>query len=333
MKSDLIKRLKEVDTQNIQIPSTVPEISKKNFFHAINQLGIVRNYIERALTVCQTMGVPSPLEKELESILTTYLDNINHLEKTFQDRNPGNQQLQQTLSRLTTYYQSFFEISIGSKTMTTISAIICSSNSLSIHEEILKRTDLMSSQVQDRITKADTLIQALNKKASEEVVANYAKIFEEEEGINEKLSKKWFITSISVATAFLIFILASSYFDFLNVYHGTTNASLGTINYSNLTSKIIIVSVWLYFISFSFKQYSINKHLQTLNSHRKNALNSYKLFSGSIDTEDAASRNALMLQVAKAIYEYNTTGYLSNKQAEGSNSGLLEITKYISDNK
>ena len=52
----------------------------------------------------------------------------------------------------------------------------------------------------------------------------------------------------------------------------------------------------------------------------------------SINKEDYESRNSLMLQLAKAIYEQTSTGYINDKN-QGVNSGIIEITKMIGANK
>jgi hypothetical protein len=58
---------------------------------------------------------------------------------------------------------------------------------------------------------------------------------------------------------------------------------LFNIDYNNpqaylpqIIQKIAVLAVLIYLIRFSFKQFSINKHLYTINKHRENVLNSFK---------------------------------------------------------
>ena len=44
------------------------------------------------------------------------------------------------------------------------------------------------------------------------------------------------------------------------------------------------------------------------------------------------TRNSLMLQLAKSIYEQTATGYIGDK-GQNVNSGIVEITKMIGANK
>jgi hypothetical protein len=102
-------------------------------------------------------------------------------------------------------------------------------------------------------------------------------------------------------------------------------------DFTALVTKILIIAVIIFLMSFSFKQYSVNRHLQTLNTQRQKALNSYKLFTESISKDDTNSHNALMIQVAKAIYEPQSTGFL-NEKGQQINSGIVELTKIIGQN-
>ena len=96
---------------------------------------------------------------------------------------------------------------------------------------------------------------------------------------------------------------------------------------ATIFTRVLAITIWLYLITFSFKQFSINKHLATINRHRSNALNSYKLFMNTISESDTNAHNTLMLTVAKAIYDQGSTGYLPGKSQE--NSSILELTKII----
>jgi hypothetical protein len=117
--------------------------------------------------------------------------------------------------------------------------------------------------------------------------------------------------------------------DWFNITGNSSDAS--KINYVNVIAKFFVFSLGIFAVNFCFKQYSIHRNLEELNRHRKNALKSFQLFSDSI-TSDPESRNALMLQVAKAIYDHSPTGYLSSKQQDGT-PNIIDLTKVISSTK
>jgi hypothetical protein len=89
-----------------------------------------------------------------------------------------------------------------------------------------------------------------------------------------------------------------------------------------------MISITIFFISFCFKQYSVNRHLSTINKHRANAFGSYKLFEAL--AKDGPEKNVLLHQLAKAIYEQTSTGFINDKG--GINPSVLEITKMFGEN-
>lgn len=173
----------------------------------------------------------------------------------------------------------------------------------------------------DRIKdNAENILETIKDNASKQHIINYAEIFHKEAIDNKVLSNYWLIAGITV-TMFLVPILFS-----LTKILPTENDD--GYNVTNILIKGLIISVIIYFISLCFRQFNVNKHLYTLNKHRYNALNSYELFANGIN-DDLVTKNALMIQVAKSIYDTsNNTGYLTAKN-QNFNPGIVEMTKII----
>ena len=93
--------------------------------------------------------------------------------------------------------------------------------------------------------------------------------------------------------------------------------------------RLLIVSFLIYVVSFLIKQYSVQKHLQAVNKHRANTLNSYKLFIQSLENADSGTKQSLMVEIARAIYESGQTGYINSKDDSGGIPSILEITKMV----
>lgn len=178
-----------------------------------------------------------------------------------------------------------------------------------------------------------SIFDELAKKASSQNVSDYAKIFELEAKKYLDQSKNWIITGIALSVVFVVVIILIALTEFLptEIINEATKQIQG-YNITNILTKLLIIAIIVYLISFSFKQFSVNRHLHTLNKHRQNALNSYQLFVKTIGADDVNSRNVLMIQVAKSIYEHSqSTGYLSEKR-QNVNSGIVELTKIIGQN-
>lgn len=174
----------------------------------------------------------------------------------------------------------------------------------------------------------NTLLKSLQDKAKEVSLHDYAQVFSRQARIHSSRGQKWLITSIIFALIFIGFIC---FIDRLfPIKTDGVNATVITIEY---ITRVLIVSFQIYVITFCAKQFNIQQHLATVNKHRENTLNSYKLFIDSLGDADTAIKPALMMEVAKAIYESGQTGYLGANDKSDSSPSMIELTKYISNNK
>jgi hypothetical protein len=82
---------------------------------------------------------------------------------------------------------------------------------------------------------------------------------------------------------------------------------------SKLIERLLGILLIAYLIRFSLKQYSIRMHLYTLNRHRANILNSFKLLFSTVGKESPDVRDELILLVAAGVYNPGDTGYLTDK--------------------
>mgnify|MGYP003751844133 CR=1 FL=1 len=200
------------------------------------------------------------------------------------------------------------------------------------YEDELIEIETIKKRILSEKESIDNILRELQKKTSNETMSDYAQIFKTESNEHDSNSRKWLVFGISLIVLFLVVLLFTDFYNKFNTEEILSDGKTIKYNVSNLLIKLLIFAVQIFLISFSFKQYSINKHLKTINKHRQNGLNSFKLFVESINKEDYETRNSLMLQLAKAIYEQTSTGYISDKN-QGINSGIVEITKMIGANK
>ncbi len=188
----------------------------------------------------------------------------------------------------------------------------------------------------------DDILNALRKKSAEETVVDYANIFRvqaetyssfrfklkpwADKEIKIGASQIWLIVGI-ILGATLIF--AIKYINEIFPFNGNEEIEIRIIQ---LITRFAFISFLIFLVGFCFRQFSISKHLYTINKHRQNTLDSYKLFLASLDREDGTTRNALMMEVAKAIYEAGSTGYISSKHQDNSPS-IIEMTRLIKEEK
>lgn len=176
-----------------------------------------------------------------------------------------------------------------------------------------------------------SVMDEVNKIASEITTSDYSNIFKIESQTHGRNSYIWLAFGLILIGVFIALFFTGIY----RIYFETeTILDNGVVKYniSNMIIKGLLFAIQIFVISFSFKQFAINRHLATINKHRQNGLESYKLFIETVSKEDVATRNNLMLQLAKAIYEQVNTGYIGDKGGKV-NSGLLEIISLINSQK
>lgn len=161
-------------------------------------------------------------------------------------------------------------------------------------------------------------LQALSTKV---VVGKYSTIFGNQASEHRKEAKKWFIASI--VSIVMVLVLAIIFFLAIKV-----DKDLGAPKLvNNIVLKIVILSIGSVAIVQCIKNYNTQRHLDVVNTHRQNALNSFDAINDQ--AEDLPTKNALILQVAKAIYDPSKTGYLSKSDVNVSGINALDFIKSI----
>lgn len=324
-----------IQIQKILTPSSFTDIDKESFEKAKAKLETIQKLLDRANNINNSIELPETLEFNLIEYKKEFIELSNNLAKKHSNVSSTelSTKISQTIAEINRFHHDAFQVSSSNNFLQTLQGIfIFDTKDL---EGRNKKFNLKYKELEAAVKKADTLNKELEMKAAKSVVSNYAKIFGIEEETNKNTSIIWLVTSSILSLAILFLLTLSFEHDWFKITEKIMqgdNEKL-SINIPNLITKLFIISFCVYIISFCFKQYSINKNLQTINNHRKNALNSYSLFVDSIGRDDPSSRNALMLQVAKAIYDYNSSGYLSTKQGDSSSPNIIEFTKFISEPK
>ena len=315
-----IKQLNEIkvlveELMNIRDRVTLPSKIVNQIISLNNQIPIYVSDIERHLTGMSPAQITSEKQIILENISEFYDQcfNENHKESI----------------RLLEYYaiaKSFDRI--------TEEDLIKGFNSLKQGLDVkVAQAGSLIQELNQKSLEVDTIVKELKKKSSQQTVSDYAVVFGEEAVKYKRFARNWLWAGIAISILFIAFMFWSTTTNILRTE--IINEETGHFiryNFTNLASKVIIIAVIVFIMSFAFKQYSINRHLQTLSQHRQNALNSYKLLTASISGDDTSSRNTLMIQIAKAIYEHSqSTGFLNDK-GQNVNSGIVELTKIIGKN-
>jgi ribosomal protein S20 len=192
-----------------------------------------------------------------------------------------------------------------------------------LREQDTKKADGISMQeLSDKILETKNTQDKIRKIVAQESVSNYSKVFGEASKKYKDASTMWIIIGCAAIVGLFGLALLAPWEALLPI------EGPSSYNISNIIIKSLLFGVVIFFISFSFKQYSANKHNSVLNLQRQTAMNSYKLFLESIDEKDKAERYTLMKVLASAVYEHVNTGFINEKN-QAPKPGIVELTRMM----
>ncbi len=204
---------------------------------------------------------------------------------------------------------------------------------LKIENDFRKKAD----QLEEKVRKADQILNQAQERAVKVEAHEYGEFFKETARKNDSRAKNAFtcmlVSIFSTAVFSFILLWGELYIDFeenLNLFEKIIKA----ISEQNIFLKLVFVSLGGYLISHFSKTYSAESHLYYLNTQRQNALDSHKQILDSIrDTKsenDKEIANAILLELTKAIFDANDTGYLKNcGSSQNPTNNFVEITKNL----
>ncbi|GAB2678194.1 hypothetical protein GCM10027036_34800 [Flavihumibacter cheonanensis] len=316
------------------------ELGVKSFQEVEHILSDTKRMLDEMISIAESH---ESIPIGLKNLIFTYINEFNVFAAEIKnyniDNDPSNFQLRnRIITNIQNWYLNIFQ---GFDNNRNINNFLQVYNSLKIHsllglQKDKAEIDKLKEETETANKKANEVISLLQSKASAETVQDYATIFQMQSLKHSNFiigfkplrfrlgnAEVWlFISLIQIFSFGLLVVNINRIFpiDFSN------KPSIVTVE---LITRILIISFSIYLISFAFKQYNIQKHLHTLNRHRQNTLNSFKLFIESLDANDIATRNALMMEVAKAIYESGQSGFISGKESTDNTPSIIEMTRFV----
>lgn len=94
----------------------------------------------------------------------------------------------------------------------------------------------------------------------------------------------------------------------------------------NLVAKGFFLSLIYLLLNRSIKNYTAEKHLQTVNRHRQNALATFEEFEKAAG-KNQETRDAVLLACTDAIFDANQSGYLSTKTSRSESAAPIQMVK------
>ena len=145
----------------------------------------------------------------------------------------------------------------------------------------------------------------LQNQLTEKPISQYKAIFQEQAKVHQKNARFWLgmagVATFAFAVAFVL----------LSIFVKIESTALpGTLQ--NLFTKGFLLSPIYVWLNRSIKNHTAQKHLEVINTHRQNALETFDTFVAAAEG-NRETRDAVLLAATEAIFDANQTGYLSTK--------------------
>jgi hypothetical protein len=188
----------------------------------------------------------------------------------------------------------------------------------------------------DKLKTVDELVEGARKTAQKAEIQSFGSFFGDCAKDNKvKAIVAFWLMMVSIIATMLLSIGYLQNIHFIKEGDMTIWENLlNVINSQNIIIKIVIISLAGYLIAHFSKVYSAEKHLYVINTQRQNALNSHRQILKSIQStgseNDLETANAILLQVTRAIFDNQDTGYLKDANSPTAPMNqILEITKTV----
>lgn len=173
-----------------------------------------------------------------------------------------------------------------------------------VRDEAMKLMDELNSSSE----KASNILAEVRDLAAEQGVTQQAKYFGDEASKHDELSTKWLIASAGVALSVLAYAVFTLFLPVLGWFKA--ESTLDSIQL--LASKFLIFVVLSFALLQSVRNYQAHRHNAVANSHRQNALLTYKTLAEAGNSVE--SRDTVLQHAAAAIYAPSDSGYMRSEE-------------------
>ena len=257
--------------------------------------------------------IQSNLEQFLEILSTIhYFDSHSSperykevLQQTFNFCNKVHQQLQQLVIYLRSKKAEQFETQVNTIVADAVGRLNAATDELQKHREEAEKNE------STRQKEFAELKNKIEDELAKETVSKHKIIFANQADEHRRVSKMWLI-----ATGGLIVIFGIVFYWLFEALRLGGTELIGVLQ--NVFTKGFLLTL-IYFVLNRFsKNYTAQKHLEVVNRHRQNALDTFEDFFESAG-DNPETRDAVLLAATNAIFDANQSGYLSAK-TKGSDS-------------
>lgn len=304
MREDWQQRLEPLSDENLAELARERELGELNFASVVEKLNVIRRLVQ-ALGLEPDDELPSAVVTQV----TAQLDQVVTIISQIQAFTLAQDQAATQRTNLETQVENYREWFVQNVrphlrgTETDISA-----SKAQIEDALIKATDAS--------TEIDELLNRLRRAAGEAGATELSSYYQRQSTNHETQAGRFLIGAVAA----FVFTLALGIVLFVVAPISITSTSTVAVEWTQLTRSLIARLFFLglstYVLAFAVRNYRINRHLQTTNEEKRNALNTYPLFVAAAPT--AETENIVTSAVATSVFGATDTGYL-----DGSNDRTI----------
>jgi hypothetical protein len=180
----------------------------------------------------------------------------------------------------------------------------------------------VTSRIRDMESEVNTVLEAVRKASAEVSVAKHAQHFSEEAKRHGDAASKW-LTFVGLAGAATILLAGFQWWLVWTKHPVLSNAQSAQL----IFSKALVFSVAISATVWCGRVYRALRHNEIVNRHRANALSSFEALAEG--TDDAATKNAVLMQATNSIFGMQPSGFSANDAESAGPSQLVELIRTL----
>jgi hypothetical protein len=158
----------------------------------------------------------------------------------------------------------------------------------------------------------------LREEIAKETVSKYSGIFKKQTAEHQRASKIWL-----VATSVLIVAFGGVFYWLFETLRLGGTEWVGV--FQNIFTKGFLLTLIYFVINRFSKNYTAQKHLEVVNRHRQNALDTFEAFVAAAGSNQE-TKDAVLLAATSAIFDTNQSGYLPTKTKGSESANPIQQT-------
>ena len=176
--------------------------------------------------------------------------------------------------------------------------------------QLQKQSNQAEQNETQRQEEFDQLKSQVQELLAKESVSEYGEIFDEQANKHQRAAFWWLVSTVGLSIGF-----GGVFIWLFNVLRLGGTEWEGILQ--NIFTKGFLLSLIYLLLNRSIKNYTAQKHLEVINRHRQNALDTFERFVSSAARQE--TKEEVLLAATNAIFDANQSGYLSTKM-KGSES-------------